>query len=712
MVERGAARKLTEEVIANWEGPVWYVSHLVAPNPHSSTTPVRLVWNGSQKFKGVSMNDLLLKGPDVLNPIRAVLLRFRRGVHAALGDIKKMYNSVWLEDLEMHLHRFLWRNTEEEEINEYAITRVNMGDRPAGCIAQLAMRETAKLPLFDLREEERRILEEDAYVDDILTSHNDLQKLDQNTEGLKEILKAGGFFLKPWVRSGQSRETIPGEQGVGTTTILMLPNQIRECDNKALGVGYLVEEDKLYLMTSINFSKRKMKMRVGQNLLKEELRGAPNPLTRRELLSQVANLYDPIGLVTPVKQKGAILVRKAFQEAGGKALTRVTWDKPLSEKLREEAIQLFEEYTRLGQITFHRSLTPANWIGRPWGITFSDGSDKSYGAVVYFRWETEQGIQVRLVESKAKLTPLDQKGEPVKAEICGAVYAARLRKYVEKQSRMDIERWLHLVDSQTVLGAIQRDSYGYQTFFANRVGEIQKSTSVDDWWWIPGSLNSADIMTRGASPEDLQEDSMWQNGPAFLRQPVAEWPQKSAKEVAGYAKHGIDRLQRNVFSAALTRAQARRIRGGVLPDVGVQRTESRSDEQQTREKDPGEPKTRIQREPAGSAVTKLMDIRNFSSLTRVIAWVWRSAARWKRMVTKKSTKDKPQWEVVLSTNGGSGGKEAVLTVGECEDSLRDLFLAAQEGATFQDTTLNRLAVYRDGVTGLLLMRPMEQTMRK
>ncbi|KAJ8014386.1 hypothetical protein DPEC_G00039680 [Dallia pectoralis] len=293
------------------------------------------------------MNDLLLKEPDVLNPIRAVLLRFRRG--AALGDIKKMYNLVWLEDLEMHLHRFLWRNTEEEKINEYNITRVNIGDRPAGCIAQLAMKEeTAKLPLFDLHEEERRILEEDDYGDDILTSHNDLQKLDQNTEGLKEILKAGGFFLKPWVRSGQSRETIPGEQGVRTKTILMLPNQKRECDNKTLGVGYLVEEDKLYLMTSINFSKRKMKMRVDQNLLKEELRRRnPNPQTRRELLSQVASLYD---------QK-AILVGKTFKEVGGKTLNQVTWDKPLSDKLREEAIQLFEEYTRLGQITFHRSLT-------------------------------------------------------------------------------------------------------------------------------------------------------------------------------------------------------------------------------------------------------------------------------------------------------------------------------------------------------------------
>ncbi|TDH04609.1 hypothetical protein EPR50_G00134580 [Perca flavescens] len=191
------------------------------------------------------MNDLLLKGPDVLNPIRAVLLRFRRGVHAALGDIRKMYNSVWLEYLEMHLHRFLWRNTEEEEIEDYAITRVNIGDRPAGCIAQLAMRETTELPMFAHLEEERRILEEDAYVDDILTSHNDLQQLDKNTKRVEEILRTGGFFLKLWFRSGQSgrQDIVPGEQGAESSTVLILPNQMRKGDNKALGVEYLVEED-------------------------------------------------------------------------------------------------------------------------------------------------------------------------------------------------------------------------------------------------------------------------------------------------------------------------------------------------------------------------------------------------------------------------------------------------------------------------------------
>lgn len=109
------------------------------------------------------------------------------------------------------------------------------------------MIETAKLPMFAHLEEEHRILEEDAYVDDILTSHNDLQKLDKDTKRVEEILRTGRFFLKPWVRSGQSarQEIVPGEQGEVSGTVLILPNQMRKGDNKALGVGYLVEEDKL-----------------------------------------------------------------------------------------------------------------------------------------------------------------------------------------------------------------------------------------------------------------------------------------------------------------------------------------------------------------------------------------------------------------------------------------------------------------------------------
>lgn len=146
IVNHKAAVKLSKEVLQSWTGLVWYISHLIAPNPHSVSTPVRLVWNSSQKYKGLSLNDILIKGPDVLNPIRAVLLRFCACVFAALGDICKMYNSIWLKEREVHLHGFLWLDTVDGEIEEFAITRVNIGDKPAGCIAQVAMRETANLP--------------------------------------------------------------------------------------------------------------------------------------------------------------------------------------------------------------------------------------------------------------------------------------------------------------------------------------------------------------------------------------------------------------------------------------------------------------------------------------------------------------------------------------------------------------------------------------
>lgn len=60
--------------------------------------------------------------------------------------------------------------------------------------------------------------------------------------------------------SGQS------ERGKGKVTlrIVVLLNQLRVKDNKALGIGYTVEDDKLHVMVRINFSKRKKRMRLGK----------------------------------------------------------------------------------------------------------------------------------------------------------------------------------------------------------------------------------------------------------------------------------------------------------------------------------------------------------------------------------------------------------------------------------------------------------------
>ncbi len=94
MITRPAVMKLTKEALDKWKSLVLYISYLVTPNPHPVTTLVCLVWKSSQKFKGLSMNYLLIKGSGMLNPVRVVFLRFRKGVSVALGDIKKVQHSV------------------------------------------------------------------------------------------------------------------------------------------------------------------------------------------------------------------------------------------------------------------------------------------------------------------------------------------------------------------------------------------------------------------------------------------------------------------------------------------------------------------------------------------------------------------------------------------------------------------------------------------
>jgi hypothetical protein len=79
---------------------------------------------------------------------------------------------------------------------------------------------------------------------------------------------------------------------------------------------------------------------------------------------------------------------------------------------------------------------------------------------------------------------------------------------------------------------INKDSYGFRTFAANRIGEIQDSTNKENWFWVESSLNIADVATRPLEPTvNLDRDGEWQNGPSFLSQAVKDWPTRSETNV-------------------------------------------------------------------------------------------------------------------------------------------------------------------------------------
>lgn len=124
---------------------------------------------------------------------------------------------------------------------------------------------------------------------------------------------------------------------------------------------------------------------------------------------------------------------------------------------------------------------------------------------------------------KNRLAPI-KKMSIDRLELCGAVLSRRLKQLMEKESRYRFAKCFHIVDSQIVHAMVRKESYGFNTFAATRVEEIQSGTNAEDWYWIASQQNIADWLTRGKRPEEIDGNSPWQKGSDFLRLPEAEWP--------------------------------------------------------------------------------------------------------------------------------------------------------------------------------------------
>ncbi|XP_068220711.1 uncharacterized protein [Palaemon carinicauda] len=237
--------------------------------------------------------------------------------------------------------------------------------------------------------------------------------------------------------------------------------------------------------------------------------------TRRKILSQIASLYDPLGLVIPVLLKAKILMRsmisKRNSNGGG-----IKWDDPLDNSMMNEWKAFFKELYGLESLTFRRPLKPSNAFGKPNLVIFSDGSTQAYGACAYVRWQ--------ISDNKFESTL-------IMVKLCGALIAARMRELIVKEFSWEFESVYHIVDSTIVRSQIQKESHGFNTFVAVRIAEIQIKTDSREWWWVDSIQNVADMTSKPCSPEKIGENSAWQNGPKFLTLPISKWPIKQNCEI-------------------------------------------------------------------------------------------------------------------------------------------------------------------------------------
>ena len=120
------ARKLTQDEIDSYKGPVFYLSHHGILKPDSESTPSRIVFNSFTTSKGQVLNNYWAKGPDLLNNLLGSFIRFRENNIAMTADINKMYHAVRISEQDQHTHRFFWRDMDiSRDPDTYIVTLVS-----------------------------------------------------------------------------------------------------------------------------------------------------------------------------------------------------------------------------------------------------------------------------------------------------------------------------------------------------------------------------------------------------------------------------------------------------------------------------------------------------------------------------------------------------------------------------------------------------------
>lgn len=537
LLKRNASRKLSPEEISSWTKPYFYLSHMAVKNAKSTSTPLRVVFNSSNKAgkSGISLNSCLAKGPEAyMNKLHAVLMRFRQYNMAFIGDISKMYHSVALSIDDQHCHRFYWRDLDtSRDPDTYVMTRVNMGDVPAAAIAQECVYKTAEDFGSDLPEASDAV-RHSTYVDDL--DHSSDKNPDETlilVNQIHNLLKRGNFCIKEWWLAGEARGRTPEELSIPYGELS--DNAPTESKLKAsslggarvLGQGWHPQFDTLHFECPLNF-KSKGDIDAGEPNLKhgDFAFEFPLTLTRRLVLRQTMRIYDPLGLLTPFLLQAKLLLRKTWD-----TVLKLGWDDAIPLPLHVEWKAFFLSCFELEDISFPRSVKPQDAVGLPSLVIFSDGSELAYGCCVYIRWKTSTaGFTSNLLFSKGRVAPLHRTSIP-QMELNGAVLACRARKTCLKDLNYTFDSIIHLVDSETVLFQLTDVAARYHVYEGGRIGEIQSSEYLDSWHWLPGELNIADIMTRGKTPLQLINETNWLHGPEFLKQEIKDWPIKSIETI-------------------------------------------------------------------------------------------------------------------------------------------------------------------------------------
>ncbi|GFX76405.1 integrase catalytic domain-containing protein [Trichonephila clavipes] len=451
---------------------VFYLPHQAVFRQESLTTKMRIVFDASSHEDGQpSLNDCIWSGENLNPNIFHLIISFRLNTIAITADIERAFLQISLRDEDRDAVRFLFpdirsNQTDPYKFQVYRFKRVMFGVN----VSPFLLSATIKHHIENYREQypaATEMLDTCLYVDDVISGADDISQALKVSKDAETIMKNASMKLRKWNSNDQTLMRTWEREGLETHP--SHPDDSSKIpSSKVLGIPWDVVHD--YFTIDV------------KGLLQLD---TSKPITKELCFNHLGKYTIQLGSCHPTR-----LGSNAYYKNFGYGKLKIPR-------------KILDSSGDSSEVQIH---------------TFSDASQKAYGAAAFLRVKHKDRVSVDLVTSKSRVAPLKRLSLP-RLELMGALLAARLAKEVKKiLDQKCSTRAFFWTDSQVTLHWIKGPSHRWKPFVANRVREIQSLTDPNSWFHCSGKDNPADLLTRGISVDALTTNSKWWNGSSFLRQ--------------------------------------------------------------------------------------------------------------------------------------------------------------------------------------------------
>ncbi len=376
------------------------------------STKIRIVMDASSHMgkNTPSLNSLMFKGPDLITPLVSVLLRFRLNPIAICSDLEKAYMMLKISPNDRDCCRLLWLKNYEKPPTPDNIQILRFQRVLFGVIASsflLAMVIKHHLESSDSPFAEKLL--QDFYVDNYLGGTSTLSEA-------KQLYQAGKYLF------GQASM-----------------NMRQFASNSKEFMQWLPEEDRTKKETG--FSVLGMLWNRTHDFLSVFYKRSDHPHTKRGILKTIAEIYEPLGTLSPCLLRGKLLIQDLWRQ-------EVDWDQPISEEHDRKWIQIKQEMDGLGDIQIPRYIGGEKYKL----LCFTDSSKDCYSACVYLHCQVSTHYQCNLIFCKSRVSPIGKKSLTIpRLELLSVLIGVRCLKFAETHLKVNVEKRMLFSDSKCCL---------------------------------------------------------------------------------------------------------------------------------------------------------------------------------------------------------------------------------------------------------------------